>query len=99
MFIRFYQPKPEFVFQEVGSLHKCCVKLPPASPIHEVEGEPQSTLHLAKQLSALEACKKLHQIGALNDHLVPSLDFELDEEEEKFMKQKNTSGVGKDHLL
>lgn len=92
-------PKPEYVFQEVGSLHKCNLKLPPASPIHEVEGEPQSTPHLAKQLTALEACKQLHKIGALNDNLVPSLDFELGDAEEKFTKSKNASGVGKDHFI
>jgi len=92
-------PKPEYVFQEVGSQHKCKLKLPPASPIHEVEGEPQHSLHLAKQLTAFEACKQLHQIGALNDNLVPSFDFELGDEEEKFTKLKNASGVGKDHVI
>lgn len=80
-------------------MHIYILKLPTASPIQEVVGLPQLSPNLAKQMAAFEACKQLHQIGALNDNLVPSLEFALDEEEEKFIKEKKTSSVGKEAYI
>lgn len=97
IFIRFYNPKPEFLFREVGSQHICDLKLPHPSPINEVKGQLQSTPQLAKQVTALEACRQLHELRALNDNLVPSLDYELGDEEEKiFTTLGKTSGFGKE---
>lgn len=34
--------------------------------------------HLSKQLVCLEACKRLHQMGALDDHLLPAVEVSPD---------------------
>lgn len=94
MFIRSYTPKAEYLSQKVGLLYKCDIKLPFGSPIYEVLGEPQRTSRLAKQATALEACTQLHKAGALDDNLLPSLDFELAADVEKIMQPKNSSGFG-----
>ncbi|KAG0553607.1 hypothetical protein KC19_12G024900 [Ceratodon purpureus] len=92
---KYYTPKPEFLVREVDSQYRCVLKLPHPSPISEVQGEVQSTFLLAKQATALEACRKLHKEGALNDNLVPSFDYELDDEEaKKISKLGNASGLG-----
>lgn len=97
VYIRYYTPKPEFLVREVDSQYKCVLKLPHPSPISEVQGEVQSTFLLAKQATALEACRKLHKEGALNDNLVPSFDYELDDEEaKKISKLGNASGLGEE---
>lgn len=46
-----------------------------------------------------EACTQLHRKGTLNDNLVASLDFELDDEEKKFINLGKTSGFGKVHFI
>lgn len=89
-----YTPKAEYLSQKVGLLYKCDIKLPFGSPIYEVLGEPQRTSRLAKQATALEACTQLHKAGALDDNLLPSLDFELAADVEKIMQPKNSSGFG-----
>lgn len=48
---------------------ECTLILPKSCPIQTVVVEgPAKYL---KEKACLEACKKLHQIGALNDNLVP----------------------------
>lgn len=37
-------------------------------------GPKARNMHKAKQLVCLDACKKLHQLGALDDHLCPSVE-------------------------
>jgi endoribonuclease Dicer len=77
----------------VGDLHECIIKLPPNAPIYQVIGLPQHNELLAKQVASLEACRLLHVMGALNDHLIPITDHDHLEEEES-MKLKNTFGAG-----
>lgn len=88
--IRYYTPKPEYFIQKDGSSFICTVKLPVNAPIYQVVGSSQASPKLAKPMAALEAIKKLHAIGALNDHLLPI----LDEDEEESMNLKNSSGAG-----
>lgn len=49
----------------------CTLLLPRSCPIKTVvvQGNKQKL----KKLACLEACKKLHQIGALTDNLVPEI--------------------------
>ena len=47
--------------------------LPPDAAFQSIVGPSSRNSSLAKQLVCLEACKKLHQMGALDDHLLPSI--------------------------
>lgn len=52
-------------------LYQCTLTLPPNAAFQKIVGPLSSTCNSAKRLVCLEACKKLHQLGELNDHLVP----------------------------
>lgn len=52
-------------------LYECILTLPPNAVLQRIVGPPSINAHLAKQLASLEACKKLHELEALNDHLLP----------------------------
>ncbi|KAI3514031.1 hypothetical protein L1887_12347 [Cichorium endivia] len=69
---KFYTPKPDFQFFLVEDSYECKMTLPPNAAFQTITGPPCKTSHLSKQIVCLEACKKLHQIGALNDHLLPN---------------------------
>lgn len=51
--------------------------MPPNAAFQTLLGPACKNSALSKQLVCLEACKKLHQLGALNDHLLPSTDKPL----------------------
>ncbi|MED6160030.1 hypothetical protein PIB30_047647 [Stylosanthes scabra] len=61
----YFKPTPRWV-KETGTLH-----LPKSCPIQTicVEGDKKNS----KKIACLEACKKLHKIGALTDNLVPKI--------------------------
>ncbi|PWA64908.1 endoribonuclease Dicer 3 [Artemisia annua] len=65
-----YTPKPDFKCLQVEGLYECEMTLPPNAKFHTITGPPCKTSRLAKQIVCLEACKKLHQMGALTDHLL-----------------------------
>lgn len=46
--------------------------MPPNAAFQMLVGPACKKSSLSKQLVCLEACKKLHQMGALNDHLLPA---------------------------
>jgi dsRNA-specific ribonuclease/ERCC4-related helicase len=65
---------PVITITRVGLLmFQCDLKLPSSCPVRNTI---QSALHpskrLAKQHACLEACRQLHQFGAMNDHLIPT---------------------------
>lgn len=67
--------------------------LPPNAAFQTIVGPVSQNSHLAKQLVCLEACKKLHQMGALDDHLLPYI--ELSSEQDISVKSKESaSGAG-----
>ncbi|XP_020230787.1 endoribonuclease Dicer homolog 2 isoform X2 [Cajanus cajan] len=70
----YFKPTPRWD-EETGTLYlpKSC----PLQPIH-VEGNKK----LLKNIACLEACKQLHNIGALTDNLVPDIVIEEAEVEE-----------------
>uniref|UniRef100_A0A0E0M8Z7 Uncharacterized protein n=1 Tax=Oryza punctata TaxID=4537 RepID=A0A0E0M8Z7_ORYPU len=75
---RYFMPKPSFeVTIEDGSF-KCTLTLPPNAAFQSIVGPLSSSSNLSKQLVSLEACKKLHQLGELNDHLVPLTEEPMD---------------------
>lgn len=51
--------------------------MPPNAAFQTLLGPACKNSAFSKQLVCLEACKKLHQLGALNDHLLPSTDKPL----------------------
>jgi len=64
-------PKPSFDVALKDGSYQCILTMPPNAAFRSIVGPPSNTCNLAKQLVSLEACKKLHQLGELNDHLVP----------------------------
>ncbi|KAB2077248.1 hypothetical protein ES319_A06G088000v1 [Gossypium barbadense] len=71
---KYYTPKPNFQFTSSEGLYKCKLTLPVNAAVQTIVGPPSRNSHLAKQLVCLEACKQLHQMGALDDHLTPSIE-------------------------
>lgn len=48
------------------------LRLPIVSPLRDlIYGDPMSSIQKAKRSVAVKVCKKLHEIGELNDHLLP----------------------------
>ncbi|KAL4597279.1 hypothetical protein ACB092_12G222500 [Castanea dentata] len=71
---RYYTPKPNFQFSISNGFYECKLILPPSAAFQTIVGPLSSNSQISKQLACLEACKKLHQMGALNDHLQPSIE-------------------------
>lgn len=90
---KYYAPKPNFHFLLVEGSYECKMTLPPNAALQTITGPPCKTSHLSKQLVCLEACKRLHQMGALTDHLVPHNE---DPSGNKFSKttKEPSSGAG-----
>ncbi|XP_022754727.1 endoribonuclease Dicer homolog 3 isoform X2 [Durio zibethinus] len=71
---KYYTPKPSFKLTFSGGLYECKLTLPVNAAFQTIVGPLSRNSHLAKQLVCLEACKQLHQMGALDDHLIPSIE-------------------------
>jgi endoribonuclease Dicer len=77
-FCRYFMPKPSFEVTIEDGLFKCTLTLPRNAAFQSIVGPLSSSSNLSKQLVSLEACKKLHQLGELNDHLVPLTEEPMD---------------------
>ncbi|CAD6212969.1 unnamed protein product [Miscanthus lutarioriparius] len=75
---RYYLPKPCFEVGIKDGSYQCTLTMPPNAAFRSIVGPPSSTCNLAKQLVCLEACKKLHELGELDDHLVPLTEEPMD---------------------
>ncbi|KAF9277388.1 Dicer-like protein 1 [Mortierella alpina] len=65
---------------------RCLLTMPPNAPFSNLLSEPFSKKGRAKRAVAFQACKKLHQLGALSDRMLPHpkrvyIEDELDEVE------------------
>ncbi|PON73127.1 Endoribonuclease Dicer-like3a [Parasponia andersonii] len=91
---KYFTPKPNFKFSYVGEgSYECQIVLPPNAAFQTCVGPICKSAHLSKQLVCLEACKKLHQMGALDDHLLPSTEYSS--EKKLCVKSKEAaSGAG-----
>ncbi|KAK9131441.1 hypothetical protein Sjap_011928 [Stephania japonica] len=89
---RYFTPKPIFGFLFSEGFYECILTLPPNAPLQRVDGPVARSAHMAKQLVCLEACQRLHKLGALDDHLLPSIEVPLENETVK--KSKDSSGAG-----
>ncbi|XP_038975924.1 endoribonuclease Dicer homolog 3b-like [Phoenix dactylifera] len=68
---RYFIPQPSFQLLAKDGLFECTLTLPPNAAFQRMAGPLSTNSNLAKQLVSLEACKKLHELGALSDHLLP----------------------------
>ncbi|OWM84088.1 hypothetical protein CDL15_Pgr009335 [Punica granatum] len=68
---KYFLPKPEFQFTSSEGCCQCTLTLPPNAAFQTIVGPLSRSSHSAKQRVCLEACKKLHQMDALDDHLIP----------------------------
>ena len=87
-------PKPSFEVSVDDGSYQCTLTLPPNAAFPRIVGPLCSTCNLAKQLVSLEACKKLHQLGELNDHLVVPLIEEAMDNDIALTDGKFISGPG-----
>ncbi|WVZ67722.1 hypothetical protein U9M48_016765 [Paspalum notatum var. saurae] len=71
---KYYTPKPSFQFTRYGDGCECTVTLPSSAMFQVLVGPKARNMQTAKQLVCLDACKRLHQLGALDDHLSPSVE-------------------------
>nr|CAD1836220.1 unnamed protein product [Ananas comosus var. bracteatus] len=89
---RYFTPKPFFDIVAKDGLYECTLVLPPNAAFQRLVGPLSDSRNLAKQLVSLEACKKLHLLGVLSDHLLP---FVEDPMETNYAGSDNyTSGAG-----
>ncbi|XP_068480547.1 endoribonuclease Dicer homolog 3a isoform X1 [Phaseolus vulgaris] len=85
--------KPSYVFLPVEGGYQCKLTLPSNSALQTIIGPSGKDIRLARHLACFEACKKLHQMGALNEHLVPLI--ENHSEDDHIVKNKeSSSGAG-----
>ncbi|GLT72572.1 hypothetical protein SLA2020_444960 [Shorea laevis] len=63
----YFKPAPRWD-EKTLTLH-----LPKSCPLQKVVVQENINSRIVKQTACLEACKKLHEIGALTDHLVPDI--------------------------
>ncbi|KAL6504014.1 hypothetical protein OROGR_025937 [Orobanche gracilis] len=67
---RYFKPYPYCsINKEIGT---CTLRLPSSCPVQTIHVQGNNSKGL-KQLACLEACKKLHEVGALTDNLVPDI--------------------------
>ncbi|KAJ7958428.1 Endoribonuclease dicer-like protein [Quillaja saponaria] len=88
---KYFSPKPVFQISSVGGSYECKLTLPPNAAFETIVGPLSRNSHLSKQLVCLEACKNLHQLGALSDHLLPSLE---EPAENELVGKSKESGAG-----
>ncbi|KAJ2099046.1 Dicer-like protein 1 [Coemansia sp. S100] len=68
------KPKPIPV-----TLYRCTVTLPANAALRQVVGPMMPNKKLAKQVTAFRVAKKLHQLGAIDDNLVPVTELSASE--------------------
>ncbi|GJW78864.1 endoribonuclease Dicer homolog 3a isoform X1 [Tanacetum coccineum] len=69
--VSYMTARPDFKISMVEDEFQCDMTLPPNAEFQTISGPLSKSSHLSKQLVCLVACKKLHQTGALSDHLLP----------------------------
>jgi endoribonuclease Dicer len=78
----FFQPKPEFQFKPVDEFGGtiCRITLPANAPISEIESSLLPSTEAAKKDACLKAVHELHNLGVLNDFLLPDSKDEIEDE-------------------
>ncbi|KAJ6793943.1 endoribonuclease Dicer-like protein 3a [Iris pallida] len=91
---KYYTPRPVFDFTTCDGSCECSLTLPPNAAFQTIVGPLSQSNNKAKQLVCLDACKRLHQLGALNDHLLPVVEEESLETGPIKKKEKSIAGAG-----
>ena len=76
--LRYFKPVPRCTIDEVSNT--CTLQLPNSCPVQLIS--VRGNRKILKNYACLEACKKLHELGALTDSLVPDIVME-----ERLMKE------------
>ncbi|CAH3192487.1 unnamed protein product, partial [Porites evermanni] len=102
---RFTCLNPVYKIEDNGKdFYRCRLELPINCQLREtIYSVPMPRKNLAKMAAALEACKKLHEIGELDDNLLPvrSLsdeESELEDEDEGVSGKKRKKGGPKKQM-
>ncbi|XP_020585033.1 endoribonuclease Dicer homolog 3a isoform X2 [Phalaenopsis equestris] len=90
---KYFTPRPVFQFDVCSGTYECTITLPANAAFRTLAGPFCRNSHLAKQQACLEACKRLHQLGVLDDHLNPIIVEPMESEVDEKTKQ-NTAGAG-----
>ncbi|XP_047170030.1 endoribonuclease Dicer homolog 3a isoform X2 [Vigna umbellata] len=85
--------KPTYDFLPVEGGYQCKLTLPSNSVLQTIIGPLGKHIRLARHLACFEACKKLHQMGALNEHLVPFIE-DVSEDDHIVKNKESSSGAG-----
>ncbi|KAL5698311.1 helicase protein [Ranunculus cassubicifolius] len=92
----YFTPKPKFHTTQSGGLFECELTLPPSALFQNIVGPKARNLQIAKRLVCLEACKKLHELGGLDDHLLPVVeDILVDDVIKKTKDASSAAGTTK----
>ncbi|XP_008793257.2 endoribonuclease Dicer homolog 3a-like [Phoenix dactylifera] len=92
---KYFTPKPVFEFTLYGGSYQCTLTLPPNAAFQTLVGPVHRNSHMAKQLVCMDACKKLHQLGVLNDHLLPFAEECLEIVcDENYEEKETAAGAG-----
>lgn len=68
--------------------------MPPNASFQSLVGPVARNSHVAKQLACLEACKQLHQMGALDDYLLPFIEGPSKDDHPSTKGKEASSGAG-----
>ncbi|XP_020109653.1 endoribonuclease Dicer homolog 4 isoform X1 [Ananas comosus] len=69
----YFAPSLKFFYIDDSNGIICRMILPPNAPFRQVESLPCASKDEAKRNACLQACKELHEKGALTDYLLPGL--------------------------
>ncbi|KAM3337085.1 dicer-like protein 4 isoform X1 [Capsicum galapagoense] len=75
----YFCPKPQFFYFDDVDGTICKLILPSNAAMHQIVSAPQTSIEAAKKDTCLRACKRLHELGALTDYLLPD---QADEDED-----------------
>ncbi|GAB4816128.1 hypothetical protein N2152v2_003174 [Parachlorella kessleri] len=93
---RYVALRPLFRTEQLGQdSFRTRIFLPNNCPLATADGLEQPGRRLAIAAAALEACKRLHQLGALNDHLLPAMSEEPSRPQQR-KREMNTDEVLED---
>ncbi|KAK4485843.1 hypothetical protein RD792_008490 [Penstemon davidsonii] len=90
---KYFTPEPKFEPVLEGNMYRCKLILPLNAAFRTTIGPEAHNFNDSKQLVCLDACKKLHMMGALSDHLLPCNE-ESSQNDSTLINKVITSGAG-----
>nr|CAG8438547.1 9096_t:CDS:2 [Entrophospora candida] len=82
--------QPEFKIEREHSGYSCQLTLPSNAPFRTESSHVCESRHKAKKVAAFKACIRLYNLKALNDHLLPEIEWV---EEDHEMKPTRDNGL------